>query len=172
MSPITFAVFCFIVVSWGCDRATPITPVSPTSVAVAASPLPPPVDGPSTSWRGEATVVARTGSGGCGWGTTVGETRTNVYWSVTIGGNAVRLNEDMANYPDHIAYAGTIADRQFTATYSEGDDYLRWVCQFKGATLSGSFSADFSSFEADETLVWGAPGAETTVQRRWRATRF
>ena len=79
----------------------------------------------------------------------------------------------MANWPtDHIPYSGNLTGRHFTARYSQGDDYLRWICQFKGGELAGSFSSDFSSFEAVETLTWGAPGMETTVQRRWTARRY
>jgi hypothetical protein len=51
-------------------------------------------------------------------------------------------------------------------------DYLQWVCQFKGATLSGRFSPDLSSFEAEGALIWGAPGAETVVRRRWVERRL
>jgi hypothetical protein len=98
----------------------------------------------------------------------VGETRAGVAWRITITGESISLEEDMQNWPtDHIPFSGTLTGTKFTATYSQGNDYLRWVCQFKGGELSGSFSADFSSFEAYETLVWGPPEQETRVQRRW-----
>jgi hypothetical protein len=50
-----------------------------------------------------------------------------------------------------------------------------WVviaCQFKGGSLTGRFSEDSSTFDAVETLVWGPPGAETTVQRHWKGSKL
>jgi hypothetical protein len=94
-------------------------------------------------------------------------------WRVTIKDQSVALDEDMSNWPtDHIAFAGESRGQDFTARYFQGDDYARYVCQFREAHLTGRFSADFSSFEALETLVWGVPGNETIVQRRWSASRM
>jgi hypothetical protein len=114
-------------------------------------------------------VAANYGSGGpCGWGTSVGQTRAGVEWNINISGNSISLDEDMPNWPtDDIPYSGTLSGTQFNATYSSGSDYLRWVCQFREATLTGTFNADFSTFEAMETLAWGTPETGTTVQRRW-----
>jgi hypothetical protein len=95
-----------------------------------------------------------------------------VDWRITIADGSILLEEDMRNWPtDHIPFSGALSGRQFTATYTQGDDYLRYVCQFKGGTLTGSFSEDSSSFEALETLVWGPPGGETIVLRRWAGSR-
>lgn len=154
----------------GPDR--PVTPTQPTTTApppATGQPLP----GPHlANWQGDATVVFRSGNGGCGWGTAVGETRTGVLWRVTINGHAILVDEDMSNWPtDHIGYAGTLSGEDFTATYSSLDDYARWVCQFREAHLTGRFRADFSTFEAQETLVWGAPEHETVVRRRWSVSR-
>jgi hypothetical protein len=128
---------------------------------------------PLANWIADATVLSATNSGhACGWGTSSGDTRAGVGWRITIGENTVSLDEDMNNYPtDDIPYSGSLTGAQFTAAYSSGGDYLKYVCQFKGGTLSGTFSTDSSSFEALETLVWGPPGQETTVQRRWTASR-
>jgi hypothetical protein len=91
---------------------------------------------------------------------------------VAIDGARIVLDEDMRNWPsDDVPLTGTLSGAEFSASYSVGADYLRWACQFKEATLSGRFSADFNSFEAMETLVWGPPNAETTVHRRWTVTR-
>jgi hypothetical protein len=102
-----------------------------------------------------------------------GDTRADVQWRITIAGDSIVLEEDMPNWPsDHIPFAGMLKGHQFTATYKTGDDYLQWVCQFKGGTLTGTFSEDRSSFEALEELVWGPPENETTVQRRWIGSRI
>ena len=78
----------------------------------------------------------------------------------------------MVNWPtDHIPYTGSLIGQQFTARYYQGDDYLRWVCQFKEGELTGSFSSDFSTFDAQETLVWGTGATETRVLRRWHAAK-
>jgi len=119
-------------------------------------------------------VLSAVNSGhACGWGTAPNQTRSGVQWRIAIAGDSIVLDEDMPNWPtDDIPYAGTLTGGQFTATYASGSDYLRYVCQFKGGSLSGTFSADFSSFEALETLTWGPPGNETTVQRRWTGAPF
>ena len=166
-----FLIFACLLPATSCGggRPNPVAPVTPTP-AVAPAPAP-----PNTGlgyWSGDARVVSASAGKACGWGTTPGETRTGVQWRVTINGASVLLEEDMENWPtDHIPFSGTLTGRNFTATYVQGSDYLSYVCQFKGAELSGSFSADFSSFEAEETLVWGPPGAETVVKRQWVARR-
>ena len=135
-----------------------ILPVPPSSVA---------------NWRADATVLATSGSGGCGWGRTVGETRTAVDWRITIDGAAITADEDMRNWPtDDVAFSGTLNGQRFTATNPSDPNYLKYVCQFRGGTLEGIFNADFTSFDATETLVWGPPGAETTVQRHWVGSRL
>jgi hypothetical protein len=117
-------------------------------------------------------VVSRTGAAGCGWGTREGDARANVLWRIAVTAGSIGMDEDIDNWPtDHIPFSGTLSGTRFEATYDNGPDYLQWVCQFKGATLSGRFSSDFSSFEAEEALTWGAPGIETVVRRRWVARR-
>jgi hypothetical protein len=142
--------------------APPVSPMAPPS-----SPLP---GGPVANWTGDATVITATyGHGGpCGWGTTVGETRSGVLWHIRISGESISLEEDIPNWPtDHIPYSGTFNGARFEAKYEEGGDYLRWVCQFREAQLTGQFDAQRSTFEAIETLGWGRPEDGTTVQRRW-----
>lgn len=135
--------------------------------------LPPiPAEG-SGNFVGDATVVSASGGAGCGWGTHTGETRSGVSWFVEVAGTTIALNEDMSNWPtDHIPFTGTLDGRHFTARYWQGDDYLRWVCQFREATITGTFSEDFSAFEAHEVLYWGAPSDETRVERVWSVRRL
>jgi hypothetical protein len=80
-----------------------------------------------------------------------------------------RVKSTMSSKPITRDSDSEISD--LTKSNSQGDDYLKWVCQFKGGTLTGRFSADFSMFEADETLIWGPPVSETTVYRRWVVSR-
>jgi hypothetical protein len=113
-------------------------------------------------------VLSSTGGHACGWGTTAGETRALDGWRIVISGTSVSLDEDMSNWPtDDVPYTGTLTGQTFTAHYDQGADYLNYVCQFKGGTLTGTFNADFTTFDAREVLVWGAPGQETTVERHW-----
>jgi hypothetical protein len=150
----------------------PPSPIAPTAI-VALSPPAPPSPGTLANWSGDAVVVSRTGGAACGWGTREGETRADVRWRITVTAGSIAMEEDMNNWPtDHIPFSGTLVGTRFEATYDNGADYLKWVCQFKGATLSGHFSPDFSSFEAEETLTWGAPGADTVVRRRWLGRRL
>ena len=121
------------------------------------------------NWTGDAIVTTATGSAGCGWGRTVGETRSEVLWRVVISGNSVTLDEDMANWPtDHIAYSGTLNGTQFAAQYTQTP---AGVCQFAGGTLSGTFADDFSTFTADESVRWGEGTTQTIVQRRWQVRK-
>ena len=155
-----------------CDGTSPVVP-TPTS----PSPGPPSPSRSASSlenWRASATVVLVTGPGAaCGWGVKVGDARTDVAWRITITGESILLEEDMANWPtDHTPFSGTLRGPEFVATYTSGDDYLRWACQFKGGTLRGSFSEDFSTFEGLEELTWGPPDNETTVHRRWTGWRL
>ena len=168
------AILSAVVVVAGCENHVPIPPAPGAPTPSPTPPAPAPSPSGLANWRASATVELVTGPGrACGWGTSTGETRNGVEWRITIDGNAILLEEDMHNWPtDHIPFSGTLRERRFTATYSSGDDYLRWVCQFKGATLSGTFSQDLLSFEALEELTWGPPGDETKVQRRWIGFRL
>ena len=146
------------------------------SVIMVAGPRddssPPPTSGTTivnANWIGDATVIGASGSGGCGWGRTVGETRSGVLWRVVITGSTVTLDEDMANFPtNHIPYSGTLNGQQFAAIYTPT---LAGVCRFAGGTLTGTFSDDFSTFTADETVRWGEGATQTIVQRQWQARK-
>jgi hypothetical protein len=124
------------------------------------------------TWIADATVLSVTNAGAREWAPPVGQTRTGILWRTTITGELIVLEEDLANYPtDHIPFSGGLADRRFTASYQAGPDYLRYLFQFKGGTLTGTFSEDLSSFEAFETLVWGPPDDEMAVHLRWTGSR-
>src|SRR5918994_6767772 len=121
------AIFLCVVVA-GCDgRNTSVaSPIAPTLVAPPAASSGPVL----ANWSADATVISRTlgGRPPCGWGTAIGETRTDVGWRITFGGKSLLLEEDMSNWPtDHITYEATLTGTQFTATYSQGADYLNWV---------------------------------------------
>jgi hypothetical protein len=163
------SMLCFVLILAACNGGSELP--SPPVLPSAPAPLP---AAQSATWRADATVLAATNPGrACGWGTSAGETRSGVAWGVTITGDSIRLDEDMANWPtDHIPFSGNLSGRQFTASYTNGENYLQYACQFKGGTLTGTFSPDFSSFEAFETLVWGPPEGETTVRRRWVGSRL
>jgi hypothetical protein len=79
----------------------------------------------------------------------------------------------MQNWPtDHVPFSGALNGQEFSATYSNGSPSPTAICQFRGGTLSGRFSPDFSTFDAFETLTWGSPNAETRVQRHWVGSRL
>lgn len=162
------------IVAAGCSngRQLPTTPTPAT--APPTVPQPPPPSG-SPNWHGDATVLSVVqGAGGpCGWGTTPGATQQNILWQLAWTDGSVSLDEDVRNWPtDDVPYSGTLTGHHFTASYSSSDDYLKYVCQFKGGELSGDFNADFTGFDALETLIWGPPGSESIVKRQWVASRF
>jgi hypothetical protein len=157
----------------GCDDQSlrTVAPTAPMSFRTTSSPIPP----NGANWKAIATVVSVTAGNAhaCGWGTSVGDTRAGVWWRVIISTPDVSMDEDMPNWPtDDVPYSGHLDGVAFTAGYRSGPDYANYVCQFREASLSGRFSDDFSTFDAVETLVWGQPGAETTVQRHWVGSRL
>src|SRR5262245_29734360 len=131
----------------------PASPLVPTMIAPSPS-----LPGPGlANWTADATVMSKLGTGGCGWGRTPGETVSGVFWRETIDGTSVRLEEDMSNWPtDHVPFDGLLKGQEFTATYEQQPD---GVCMFRGGMLTGRFAADFSTFDAEEVLLWGVPGS-------------
>lgn len=130
--------------------------------------------GNTPNWVANATVASVTPglAPPCGWGTSSGETRSGVEWKLTVTGDAISLDEDLSNWPtDDLPYSGHLDGTQFTASYSNGSDYAKYVCQFREATLTGSFTSD-STFDATETLVWGTPATQTTVVRHWNGSKL
>lgn len=146
-----------------------MTGASPSSIPPVVTPVAIPVHTTVFNWLGDSEVLTVTGPGAaCGWGTQVGETRARVTWNITVDGSAISLDEDMQNSPtDDIPFKGALQGEHFEGIYYQGDDYLRYACQFKGGTLTGQFNAGRTTFDATETLAWGPSGAETTVTRRW-----
>ena len=166
----------FIVVAavGACDH-TAHNPTAPSSTPVPTVAAPAPSPSSTANWRADATVVTVESHGSlpCGWGTAAGDSRSGVAWRVKIDGTAISLDEDMANWPtDDVPFAGTLAAQRFTGTYQQGADYLRYVCQFREATLEGTFNADFTTFEATERLAWGPPGGDSVVTRHWFGSRI
>lgn len=158
----------------GTWRGTPNgTPYgTPYGTPTPLAPLPPPQSIPA--WTGDATVVSvvRGTAQACGWGTTPGAARSGVGWNITVTADSILLDEDTSNWPtDDVPYSGHLDGAQFTTSYKSGSDYARYVCQFREATLNGSFTSD-STFDAVETLVWGEPGKEATVVRHWTGSRL
>jgi hypothetical protein len=154
----------------GADRSSIVPITAPTSVQPPAPAVPSPESVPN--WRADALVISASGgSGGCGWGRTPGE-KAEKAWRITVDGDAVTLDEDLSNWPtDDVPYRGTLDGGHFTATVQSSPDYLNYACQWRGGTLTGEFNSDFTTFEADEIVVWGPPGRETTVRRHWVGSR-
>jgi hypothetical protein len=156
----------------------PLTPFETLTFSTESSPDAPgpiPTQPSATpNWTGTAVVVSVTQgtAQACGGGTFPGEVRNGVEWAITVTPDGIWLDEDTRNRPtDDLPYFGHLAGTQFSATYTAAADYADYVCQFREATISGSFTSD-STFEAVETLVWGRPGVETTVHRRWTGSRL
>jgi hypothetical protein len=144
---------------------------SPSSLP-AISPTRPPTVEPLANFTSDAIVVSAAGDGDCRWNISPGATRSHILWRITIDGSSISLDEDLRNWPtDDVPYTGTLNGQQFTASYQTGAS-SNYPCQFRGGTLSGHFGPDFSTFEAEETLAWGAPGKERIVQWHWLGSRF
>jgi hypothetical protein len=173
---ITFVVLSSLFVMCGCQQAGD-TGTGPGTSPVEPTPQNQPVNTGNqntANWRADATVVSvATGSTpACGWGTSPGEVRDSVDWRITLTAKAIWLDEDMRNWPtDDIPYSGHLDGAQFAASYTSASNYADFVCQFREASFTGRFTSD-STFDAVETLVWGRPGTETTVIRRWHGSRL
>ena len=108
----------------------------------------------------------------CGGATLIGATTKDIEWRITTDAAAILLEVDLVNYPDdHMRYAGTSTGLDFTGSYATGSEYLDFFCELRGGRLSGNFSADHSTFNATETLIWGPPSEERTVTRRWTGSK-
>jgi hypothetical protein len=154
----------------GGGYVTPTTPTTATTPPPTPSTTLPPSNRPATNWMADAvvTAVVRGDGGPCGWGTSPGETRAGVEFNIKIEGSAISMDEDMPNWPtDDIPYKGTLSGNELTVAFDNGPDWLKWTCQWRGATLSGRFSDDRSTFDATEKVFWGTVEAGTTVTRRW-----
>jgi hypothetical protein len=151
-----------------CEPSATQTSTTPTPINTSTRESPPLVR-PPVNWIGDRVFAVVNGPGArCGWSGEVGDSRTDVSWSISIDGGSIKLDEDVVNWPtDDVPYAGTLSGTHFEASYSAGADYLQSACQWKGGTLTGNFNSDSSRFEATEMLVWGPPENETTVQARW-----
>jgi hypothetical protein len=148
-------------------RSPAPTTTAPTPTPISTTPKPP-TPSPAANWVADATVLSGPGLG-CGWGITVGDTRTGVLWNITRTGDSVMLDEDIPNWPtDDIPYSGSMSGTSFVAAYAQTP---AGVCAFAGGTLSGTFSDDGLTFEALETLAWGPPERKVTVQRHWIGRR-
>ena len=61
----------------------------------------------------------------------------------------------MSNWPtDDLPYSGNLSGAGFIASYASPSSYADYVCQFREAAITGTFTSD-STFEAVETLVYG-----------------
>jgi len=136
----------------------PTPPVPPPAQAIAVV----------SSWTASSLVVTSDEGNACGGATLIGATTKNIEWRITTEDPAILLEVDMVNYPtDHMRYTGTSTGLDFTGAYATGSEYLDFFCELRGGRLTGNFSADHSTFNATETLIWGPPSEERTVTRRW-----
>jgi hypothetical protein len=152
----------------GCTGKRASTPVSPTP------PAPPPAQTGSivSNWTANSIVVSSDDGNACGGATVVGATSRNIQWRITTEDPAILLEVDMVNFPtDHMRYSGMSSGREFAGSYATGADYLDFFCELRGGELIGSFSADRLTFQATETLIWGPPDNERTVERRWAGAK-
>jgi hypothetical protein len=162
------ALFSVLVLANCATDRSPV-PTSPTP------PVPPPAaqsNAVVSSWTAHSVVVSSDHGNACGGATLVGATSRDIEWRITTEEAAILLEVDMNNYPtDHMRYSGTSTGRQFAGSYATGSEYLDFFCELRGGKITGSFSADLLTFEATETLIWGPPDEERTVNRRWTGSK-
>lgn len=136
--------------------------VNPTPVIVR------PVASPFSIFRADLRIVNVSAFKSCAVIFTPGQIFPGTEWRVQRGSGSIFLQQDITNAPNSQAtFSGTLSGQDFVATSSNVGSILLPSCLFRSSTLKGRFSPNFSTFDAVESLTWGSPGAETTVQRNW-----
>jgi hypothetical protein len=129
-------------------------------------------DDPVANYTADATVTAGGLGEQCGSATAVGQRWAGVLWRVDIEGESISVDVDLRNWPDSTFFTGTLRGRSFEAHHQSIPDYLNYGCQFREASLTGTFAADFDTFEVHEVLFFGPPDNEGRVERVWRGRRM
>jgi hypothetical protein len=170
---VTFVALLSAFLLSSCDQSS-VAGIAPAEPQTPAPPVTSEPPATTPNWKADATVISivRGTAPPCGFGSSVGDTFNGVLWRITATADAISLDEDMGNWPtDDVPYSGHLAGAHFTATYRSADNYADSACQFREATISGTFTTD-SSFDAEETLVWGTPATETSLTRVWHGSRL
>jgi len=140
---LTFVPAAFVLVVCGCRESSDASSGFGAWPPSPVAPVPVAAQPAGTpNWKADATVVS------------------------VISGTAVACG-----WGTSLPYTGHLVGAQFTATYSSASNYADFVCQFREANISGTFTSD-STFEATETLTWETPATETTVHRHWTGSRL
>ena len=165
--------------AFGCDdnhNSVAGPPVSPAATPTPPSSIP-------NAWTVVVSFESITGDACVGVG--LGQSYVPVPgapWDVIRSGGSIVLRYLPANYPiDSTDYAGTLNGRSFTASRMDAFPPRSWTCS-NGQTvrdpveteqLSGTFTADDRSFDAEEIESWRLPsGEEATMRRHWTGTRL
>ena len=143
--------------------------VKPTPVVVA-----PVARSPFGTFFADSTIVSIVGTRGCTVDMNTGDRRRNVQWRVTTNPGAIMLEQDLQNFQttDLAPFSGVLNGQDFSASATSNGNFLKsTTCIFRGSTLKGRFSPDFTAFDATEELAFGQIGSEVHVQKHWVATR-
>jgi hypothetical protein len=127
-----------------------------------------PLVNPFSIFRADLTIVTVTTIKSCAVVFTPGQIFPGSQWRVNTGAGSIALTQDGTNAPNQQAFfSGTLDGLNFVANSSNVGSFLLPSCLFRSSTLTGRFSSDFRTFDANELLTWGSPGAETTIERKW-----
>ena len=143
--------------------------VKPTPVIVA-----PVSRSPFGTFVADSTIVAIVGVRGCSLNMNTGDRGRNIPWRVTTNPGAIMLEQAPQNFQttDLAPFSGVLNGQDFSASATSNGNFLNsTTCLFRGSTLKGRFSPDFTAFDANEELTFGQIGSEVHVQKHWVATR-
>jgi|KBSSwiStaDraftv2_1062776.scaffolds.fasta_scaffold25908_5 hypothetical protein len=143
--------------------------VNPTKVIVV-----PVSHSPFGTFFADSTIVAIVGVRGCPLDINTGDRRRNIPWRITTNPGAIMLEQDPQSFQttDLAPFSGVLNGQDFSASATSNGNFLNsTTCLFRGSTLKGHFSPDFTSFDATEDLTFGQIGSEVRVQKHWVATR-
>ena len=149
-----------VAASLACAVAALLVTACDSDYRSPTAPMAPP---PGANYVGDAAVVSTTGDGECG--ARPGASRAEVFWKVTYTADSFSLYRPT----DDEFYTGALRGRSFSASYQQTTSSR---CGFRGAAISGMFSEDFGSFEAQETMMYGLGIHENKVEWHWRVRRL
>jgi hypothetical protein len=162
MSALTTVALC-CVAALACQGSNLRSPAEPVAV------LPPSGSGPASgAWIADSTLV-EVNSALCH----IPGGAAGVRWSTEQSGSTLTFVENATSDPiDRTRFSGSLVELEFSASGPTPAGRPTNECDFQGGGLSGSFSADWSRFEADETMTWGSPAGQIRVVYHVIATRL
>jgi len=140
--------------------------VSPTDPGPLPTATPAPAPTVSAHFVGDARLKGEEAVAACGWPSPA-RTLSGDWLMVAVSGN---ITASSGGDLDGAWYTGNLSGLEFVTQWDPGIDAVG-ACDYRETWFTGHFAADFRSFEAYQTDVYGPPQSEKTIEYRWSARR-